>query len=808
MTRPPKIELEILNEVSRITNSSLELKEKLQSIVEILANKTSKDVCSIFLVRRDRQSICLKATVGLNPGIIDRARLYIGEGITGWVAREQKPVALEHAALDPRYKYFPDSWEEQFKSMLSVPIIDHGQCLGVLNIQTRKANKYSDDEITLLTTIANDIGAIIRNAQLYLDARQRLQELTVLYDIGKALTSTLDLPELLRVLAKSSAEVLGAKACILRLLDEETGDLKIRAYYGLELDMPEFFNKKPGEGLAGRVAATGEPLLINNAADLAEFAEDLPHLEEPVSILAVPLNYKNQIIGTITLFDKTNDPRNELNIFTQDDLKLLTMLASQASVAVENAFMYDKAERLAEENKRRVQELSTLYDISYAMRRTLKLDQLYHIILTGATIGDGLGFNRAMLFVVNERTNFLEGVMAVGPSTAEEAWSIWNSLAASGKTILDIPPDEDFSGKDTYLSQLVRGIRIPVEDRTSILARSLMERKTFNVVDAANDHRVEPTLARWLGTDAFATVPLVARDRAIGVVLVDNLYSRKPIADEDIRFLSMFANQAGLAIENARMYYNIEQANKNLRETQNKLIQAEKMAALGQMAAGIAHEIRNPLVSIGGFARRLAGRVSEKSQEKRYAEIIIKEVRRIEKIVQDILTFSKDSAPSMEECNINDILEDALTLYTEDFAEHDCRVNKEFAPDLSPILVDPQQLMQVLINIISNAEQAMHNGGTLTVRTAVADDPGGVAVYISDTGGGIPRDVLDNIFTPFFTTKVSGTGLGLSICHRIIEKHEGRIEVKSEEGVGTIFTIKLPYRRERRAAKREPARTH
>lgn len=785
-----KVELEILNEVSRITNSALELKEKLQAIVQFLAPKTGQDVCSIFLVRKDRRSICLKATVGLNPDMIDRARLSIGEGITGWVAREKTPVALEDAAGDPRYKYFADSWEEQFRSILSVPIIDRGQCLGVLNIQTRKTHQYTDDEITLFTTIANDLAGIIRNAQLYLNARQRAQKLTVIYDIGNALTSTLDLSTLLKLIARNSVEVLGARACVLRILEGETGILRVRASFGLELEKSDQMDLRLGEGVAGRVALEGKPLLVEDVSAMEEPFTAFSFVA-PASLLCAPLGFKDQVIGTISVFDKEKDPANESYIFTDEDLQLLSMLASQAAVAIQNAFMYDHIERLAEENRRRVLELSTLYDISYAMRRTVKLTQLYHVILTGATIGDGLGFNRAMLFIVNERTNALEGVMGVGPASASEAGAIWSDLVRSGRTILDFPllDSDETALRDSPINRKVREIRVPLEDRTLLLARAVTERKSFNVLSAVEDPHVDSALASWIEAKAFAVVPLVARDHAIGLLVVDNLFSGKAIEEENMQFLAMFANQAGLAIENAKMYHNLELANKNLREAQNKLIQAEKMAALGQMAAGIAHEIRNPLVSIGGFARRLAGRVGEESQEKRYAEIIIKEVRRIEKIVQDILTFSKDSAPAMEECSVNDIVEDAVGLYAEDLVESGCRLVKELAPDLPSILVDPQQLMQVLTNIISNAEQAMAGGGELTVRTFVTDESGAVGVSIDDTGGGIPEDIMSNIFTPFFTTKVAGTGLGLSICHRIIEKHQGKIEVRSEEGQGTRFII-------------------
>ena len=166
---------------------------------------------------------------------------------------------------------------------------------------------------------------------------------------------------------------------------------------------------------------------------------------------------------------------------------------------------------------------------------------------------------------------------------------------------------------------------------------------------------------------AFATVPLWGKGKVIGVILVDNLYNQNPITEEDIHFLTMFSNQAGLAIENAMLYRNFEEVHQELKEAQALLVHQEKMAALGELSTNIAHEIKNPLVSIGGFARRLDRAIPAEAQEKRYTQTIMKEVGRLEKILNDILTYTHDESMAFKEWDLCDIVEDSLSMISEGF---------------------------------------------------------------------------------------------------------------------------------------------
>jgi signal transduction histidine kinase len=286
----------------------------------------------------------------------------------------------------------------------------------------------------------------------------------------------------------------------------------------------------------------------------------------------------------------------------------------------------------------------------------------------------------------------------------------------------------------------------------------------------------------------------MGKGRVIGVILVDNLYNQNPITEEDIHFLSMFSNQAGLAIENAILYRNLEEVHRELKETQNLLIHQEKMVALGELANSIAHEIKNPLVSIGGFARRLYRTMPDEASEKRYTQTIMTEVARLEKILSDIFDYTHDESIAFKECNLRNILEDSLSTIQEKIVVGGVELVKDFPEEIPQINGNDHQLRKVFSNLINNAYQAMKGQGMLSLRLHSIAKNGAsyVRVEVEDTGGGIDPENLHNIFNPFYTTKDSSLGLGLPIVHKIITSHRGQIEVDNQPGAGVNFIITLP----------------
>ncbi|HWP35763.1 MAG TPA: GAF domain-containing protein, partial [Thermodesulfobacteriota bacterium] len=694
-----------------------------------------------------------------------------------------------------------------FRQALAVPVVDDTFSYGVLLALRADPGEPSAAEVRLLSVIAREMAGAIRNAQLYFEAKKMVGELTTLYEIGKACSSTLELDELLALIVRTSVRSVRARAAVVRLLDERSGELRVTAAYGLDESPASRRPLRVGEGIAGEVAATGLPVLVKDARGDPRIGPAEPAV---ASLLCVPLIFKGRVIGTLSLHDKEGEGPGRERGFDEDDRYLLSTMASQIANAIGNAVIFADVERLARDLELKNRELSILYEVGQAMMTTIQRDRLLEIILTAVTIGDGLGFNRAMLFLVNEPERTLDGILGVGPDSPEEAGAVWHRLAAERRTLAELVRSDALElRRDTRLNRTVQAIRIPLADETNVLVRTLLDRQGYNVPDAARDPRVPAWLAERLALGAFATAPLLAKSRALGVILVDNRFNRRPITDDDLRFLLMFASQAGLAVEAATLYANLEAAHREQRAMHARLVQSEKLAALGEMAAQVAHEIRNPLVSIGGFARRLHKRMPEESPDRRYTEIIIREVTRLEEILGQILAFSREQRPAYEPQPLPALVDSTLQMMADLFKEARIEVVRCYAEGLPPVVCDPTQLRQVFVNLFSNARDAMSGGGTLTVRIASApDDPEGlgphVVVEVEDTGGGIPANVMAHLFTPFYTTKESGTGLGLAVVKRIVQGHGGSVQIVNRPGQGATFVLRLPLRPDQRET--EPGR--
>ena len=255
-------------------------------------------------------------------------------------------------------------------------------------------------------------------------------------------------------------------------------------------------------------------------------------------------------------------------------------------------------------------------------------------------------------------------------------------------------------------------------------------------------------------------------------------------------FLTSVANTLAGIIERDR-------AEKEKIHLQEQLVQAEKLAALGRFTANVAHEIRNPLTSVGGFARRLDKTVPGGTKEKEYTTFIITEVKRLEGILKNVLSYSRESSPRLEEHNIHEIIDRVLMMNEEMLMEKSITVQKSYG-DVTPILIDGDQVIEVFENIILNAIDAMSEGGNLNISTTRKQKRGAsfLNVSIEDTGEGIPDEQLEIIFEPFYTTKVTekGTGLGLSISKKIMEALGGVIYIESEIGKGSVVNLYFPYK--------------
>jgi nitrogen-specific signal transduction histidine kinase len=297
---------------------------------------------------------------------------------------------------------------------------------------------------------------------------------------------------------------------------------------------------------------------------------------------------------------------------------------------------------------------------------------------------------------------------------------------------------------------------------------------------------------------SFYSAPLTSKGRFLGTVTIGESQTVSgPTVEENGRYLiETIANYISSGLENTLLTTKLKDVVNELNSAQKRLLEQETFRNLGEMTANIAHEIKNPLVIIGGFTKRLAKKVRLDHTENKYVEIILKEVVRLEAILDEILNYVKESPMVFKECTVSDFIDELVYLFTSDQAWEKTEITREYDNDVPSVPCDDQQIKQVIINILMNAHDAMHGPGKITIQTgrkAINDRPF-ASISITDSGGGIDPAIIDNIFNPFFTTKEKGTGLGLAISNKIVLNHGGHIQINNIVGKGATFIVYLPLK--------------
>ncbi len=449
----------------------------------------------------------------------------------------------------------------------------------------------------------------------------------------------------------------------------------------------------------------------------------------------------------------------------------------------------------------RAEQHRLLRDLANLLQSTLDLDRLLYIILTCATAGHALGFNRAFVFLKDPETGVLRGEMGVGPGSQEEAFVIWAELAGAQRSLSDLTSDYQQAEllESQPLARMVRELSYPLgaEDaRREVVARTALENRSQLIRDSDSDPRVTPEFRENFGCSEFVSVPLTTKGKVVGVLLADNVFSSRPISEEQVNILELFASPAGLAIDNALTYAELKDSLKRRREAEEALIQSERLATVGRLAAHVAHEIRNPLTTIGGFARSILKKPEDGERVQRAAGIIAEEVGRLEGILSGVMDFTRPARVQPAPVDANELVSKCLVMLEQDAAESGISLSFSAAENLPPCMLDEEQIHQVLLNLIRNAFEALREQEDreepprVEITTRAVE--GAVELDIRDNGPGMAAELVDKVFEPFISCRVGGTGLGLAVGRKIMLDHGGDVSVTSEPGKGAVFTLTLP----------------
>ncbi len=392
--------------------------------------------------------------------------------------------------------------------------------------------------------------------------------------------------------------------------------------------------------------------------------------------------------------------------------------------------------------EKRVRDLSTLFEIGDTTDTALELDELFQKIIK--TLADRMGVYRGAL-------------------------RIWEAdeLVKKVEAVFGLTEAELRRGTDSQIDLIQQQVLQSGQPIGVPHSRTPLEQIEFP--DAKSVQSKDPI--------AFWCVPVVVDEKVVGTLTIDKASDEFSIED-DIRILTIIASIVAQRVKIQQMI--------------DSLVQSERLATLGKLATTVAHEVRNPLGGIRGAAQLLQLEDESNAEIQEYIQVIIKEVDRLNRVVEQLLVSGNPRTAGVKPSDIGDLIDNSLSICQPELVRDNICVEKHFADDCPPVSMNGDGMTQVLLNLFRNAIESMEDGGLLTVRTVYDAANQAVQIYIKDTGRGIPSDVASRLFDPFYTTKQKGTGLGLAISQQIVEEHGGTIEVDVTEPQGATFIIALP----------------
>ena len=757
----------LLEEALRIAQASFRSHPaRLSALLALAARTLGLSSATIFLPDANLDALSNRFSTTL-PLSSHHCLIPYGEGCAGRAASTR---ARTPAPLDALHGDEPICADD--REFLALPVLDGKRLVAVLSVGNAQG-PLPEAASRALRPLLSVFGLVVAGLVAARRAERDRRDLSLLSSLGKLLNRP-QAPEALLPPILSLCTGSGLALCAMIRLGEEDADKPLIFSNYLREARAELPTMRRMEELLSERVLAGAGTCGETPAEPAAFRH----------AICSPLGMSDTPLGTFTLF-------GGLGLLAPEESELAETVARLVSCALAEAICSERVSSFTTGNDKKLKELSLLYRMSNTMLSTIKLNKLIHLTLTALTSGPTPFFDRAMLFLANERSGVLLGMLGV---TSETSHPLSTPLGGGDDLLSshwNISEEEMAAQRESDFSRKVQGKRLELNAALNIASQAVLEKRLIYVPDKADIEWDELHPRR--GT-AYAASPLIAHGQVVGVVMVDNALTRAAITQEDLRFLQLFTNQAGMAIENSMLYNKVEDANRQLSEAQENLLQKERLAAIGEMAAGIAHELKGPLVSIGGFAGRLTRKLTQGSNEWEHADLIVREVLRLETILSEILLLSKKATICYARCNMANVVQESLAVVAPPLEEKQIIVTTRFPRRKLEFLGDCQQMKQVFINIFLNAIDAMGSGGKLTIQVSASDLDGkdAVCVKITDTGGGIPLEALSSIFTPFYTTKESGTGLGLPIANRIITNHGGKIHIVNTPGQGVEFKVILP----------------
>jgi GAF domain-containing protein/anti-sigma regulatory factor (Ser/Thr protein kinase) len=730
-----------------ISGSPTDIQPVLEAIADSAFRVAGAEDVTVFIVRGDEGIASSHRGPIDMPGSI---RLD-GRSVTGRAIVERRLVHVPDVRATDEYPRSKEASlrEDGQRAVLSVPLLHDGASVGAIVLRRREPHPFSDRQIELVETFADQAAIALANTSLFKETQEALERQTAVSDILKVISSSpTDIQPVLEAIAASAARFASAEDASVLLV---RGDFLAPAAHHGPVPMPLMTP-------LNRDSVTGRAVLDRRTAHSADVTADDEYLQSKENslsggtgqraVLAAPLLVKDTALGAVLL------RRREPVAFTDRQIELVQTFADQAAIAIENVRLFKETQESLERQTATAELLAAMSESAFDLKPVFDM--------------------------------VLEKSLAL--CKAEFGWIRQFDRDGTSRTVAAKRPDGAVADSMPLLDVRTGG---------GLLGRTYRERRTVHVADITLDPTVSNSKAMVrIGARTGLGVPLVRGDEVLGVVVLVRIEVR-PFEARQIELVESFARQAAIAIENVRLFKEIQEKSAQL-EVANR--------HKTEFLANMSHELRTPLNAIIGFSEVLLQRMFGElnPQQADYLEDVMSSGRHLLTLINDILDLSKIEAGRMEleaaPFSLVAALNNAVTLVRERAMSHGIRLELDVAPELDTMVADERKLKQVVVNLLTNAVKFTPDGGTVSLRAA--RENGEVRLSVHDTGIGIAPEDQERIFEEFQQAthqgdqSREGTGLGLTLSKRMVELHGGTLSVSSTPGKGSTFTVALPLLKE------------
>ncbi len=693
------------------------------------------------------------------------SRTVYGQGrgtANGRVLLERRAVHIPDVLADPEYTWAEGVQAGRYRTALVVPMLRGDTLIGTIGLNRAQVRPFSDDQIRLVTTFADQAAIAIENVRLFNETKEALEQQTATSQVLQSISrSAFDLQAVLDTVLENAARLCSAPMGFVFRYDGRAFTLGSR--FGYDSTLMEQIEGAHGwrsefvadrGSIAGRVVMSRDVVQIDDALADGGLSQTLMRQQQVVgfrTMIGVPMLRDDHVIGVLSL------RRNEVRPFSKREIQLVKTFADQAAIAIENVRLFNETKEALERQTAISEVLKTISRSAFDLQPVLESVVQNAVRLCAADNG----------------------------SIVQADGAAWRLVASAGT----FPDREAF---ERFYAERDRTVR---EGRASLTGRVLAERRTLQIPDIQSDPEYDVSgwpLAVRGQVRTMLGVPMIREGELVGILILRRARV-EPFTPKQIQLVETFADQAGIAIQNARLFNEIQEKSQEL-----ELASRHK----SEFLANMSHELRTPLNAIIGFSEvlkeQMAGPLSEKQLE--YLSDILESGKHLLTLINDILDLSKIEAGRMElqasTFSLRDALRNGLTMVRERANRHGIEVRLEMPADVDAITADERKIKQAVFNLLTNAVKFTPDGGRVEVRAERGD--GLVRVSVRDTGIGIAPEDRERIFEEFQQAARSegrsqeGTGLGLTLAKKFVELHGGKIWVDSEVGKGSTFTFTLP----------------